>query len=105
MQKNFHILPGSNITEIKKDLWWDMCEKLKYWRHELKKTLAIRADDTPNSVKARAATIIQKYEQVDVDILLEKWCEKKNQVGQSFACSCVVLLIIIIYLFTYKLMM
>jgi hypothetical protein len=65
---------------------------------------AIRANDTPDSVKARAETIIQKYEQVDVDILLEKWCEKKNQVGQSFACSCVVLLIIIIYLLTYKLM-
>jgi hypothetical protein len=65
---------------------------------------AIRADDTPDLVKARAETIIQKYEQVDVDILLEKWCEKKNQVGQSFACSCVVLLIIIIYLLTYKLM-
>jgi hypothetical protein len=70
----------------------------------IEKTLAIRADDTPDSMKARAATIIQKYEQVDVDILLEKWCEKKNQVGQSFAYSCVVLLIIIIYLFTYKLM-
>jgi hypothetical protein len=37
-----------------------------------------------------------------VDILLEKWCEKKNQVGQSIACSCVILIIIIIiYLFTY----
>jgi hypothetical protein len=50
-------------------------------------------------VKARAATIIYKYDQVDVDILLEEWCEKKNQVGHSFACSCVVLLILIIYLF------
>jgi hypothetical protein len=104
MQKNFHILPSSNITEIKKDLWRDMGEKLKYWQHELKKPLTIRTDDTPDSMKARAATIIQKYDQVDVDILLEKWCEKKNQVGQSFACSCVVLLILIIYLFTYILM-
>jgi hypothetical protein len=74
MQKQFHILPGSNIAEIKKDLWQDMGEKLKYWRHKLKKPLAIQADDTPDSVKARAATIIQKYEQVDVDILLGKWC-------------------------------
>jgi hypothetical protein len=81
-----------------------MGEKLKYWRHELKKSLSIRADDTPDSVKARAVIIIQKYEQMDVDILSEKWCEKKNQVGQSIACSCIVLLIIIIYLFTYKLM-
>jgi hypothetical protein len=97
-------LSGSNIVEIKKDLWWDMGEKLRYWQHELKKPLAIGADDTLDSVKARAVTIIEKYEQVDVDILLEKWCEKKNQVDQYFACSCILLVIIIIYLFTYKLM-
>ena len=78
MQKNFHILPGSNIAEIKKDLWRDMGEKLKYWRHELKKPLAIRADDTPDAVKVRVPTIIEKYDQVDVNILLQKWCEKKN---------------------------
>ena len=101
MQKNFHILLGSNIAEIKKDLWRDVDEKLKYWWHEMKKPLAIRADDTPNAMKARAPTIIEKYDQVDVDILLQKWCEKKNQVGQSFACSCVVLLILIIYLLTF----
>jgi hypothetical protein len=41
MQKNFYILPGLNIAEIKKDLWSDMGEKLKYWRHGLKKPLAI----------------------------------------------------------------
>ena len=91
MQKHFHIMPGSDIAKIKNDLWRDMGEKLKYWRHELKKPLAIRADDTPNSVKARAPTIIEKYAQEDVDILLQKWCEKKNQVGQSFAYICVVL--------------
>jgi hypothetical protein len=60
---------GSNIAAIKKDLWRDMGEKIKYWRHELKKPLAIGADDIPDSVKVRAATIIEKYEQVDVDIL------------------------------------
>jgi hypothetical protein len=58
MQKNFHILPGSNITEIKKDLWRDMGEKLKYWRHELKHPLTIRADDTPDTVKAKAGAIL-----------------------------------------------
>ena len=58
MQKNFHILLSSNIAEIKKDLRQDMGDKLKYWRHELKKPLAIRADDTPDSVRARVATII-----------------------------------------------
>ena len=101
MQKNFHILLGSNIAEIKKDLWWDMGEKLKYWRHEMNKPLSIRADDTPDTVKARAPSIIEQYDQVDVDILLQKWCEKKNQVGEYFACSCVVLLILIIYLLTF----
>jgi hypothetical protein len=79
------------MAKIKKDLWRDMGEKLKYWRTELKKPLAIRADDTPDLVKARASTIIEGYEQVDVDILLQKWCEKKNQVGQLFDCSCVAL--------------
>jgi hypothetical protein len=79
-----------------------MGEKIKYWRHELKKPFAIQVDDTPDSVKARRTSVIQKFEQVEVDILLEKCCEKKNQIGQSIACSCVVLIIIIIiYLFTY----
>jgi hypothetical protein len=102
MQKEFYILPGASIAEIKKDLWRDMGEKLKYWRHELKKPLAIRADDTPASVKVRGASVIKKFDQVDVDILLEKWCEKKNQVRQYITCGCVVLIIIIIiYVFTY----
>jgi hypothetical protein len=78
MQKYFHILLSSNIAKIKKDLWRDMGEKLKLWKHELKKPLAIRADDTPDSMKARAGVTIQKYDPVDVDILLAKWCEKKN---------------------------
>jgi hypothetical protein len=91
MQKHFYIVIGSDIAKIKKDLWWDMGEKLKYWHTKLKEPLAIRADDTPDSVKARALTIIEKYEQVDVDMLLQKWCEEKNQVGQLFACSCVAL--------------
>ena len=80
MQNKFYILPGSNIAEIK-DLWRDMVEKLKFWRHELKHPLKIGADDTPNTVKARAGAILQKYDPVDVDILLDKWCDKKNQVG------------------------
>jgi hypothetical protein len=101
MQKHFHILPGSNIAKIKNDVWRDMGKKLKLWRHKLKKSLAIRANETPDSVKARVGQILQKYNPVDVDILLAKWCEKKNHIGQSFACSCVVLLILTIYLFTY----
>jgi hypothetical protein len=90
MQKNFHIMPGLNIAEIKKDLWRDMVEKLKYWKHELKHPLAIQADDTPDPVKARAGAILQKYDLADVDILLKKWCDKKNQVGHNFTCNCVV---------------
>jgi hypothetical protein len=43
-----------------------MGEKLKFWRHELKKSLAIRADETPNSVKVRTRVILQKYDPVDV---------------------------------------
>jgi hypothetical protein len=78
MQKHFHILLGSNIVKIKKDLWRDMGKKLKLWRHKLKKPLTIRADDTPNSVKVRAGVTILKYDPVDVDILLAKWCKKKN---------------------------
>ena len=82
MQKQFYILPSSNIVEIKKDLWRDMGEKLKYWRFELKHPLKIGADDTPDTVKARAREFLQKYKYDDADILLEKWCDKKNKVGQ-----------------------
>jgi hypothetical protein len=81
MQKHFHILLGLNITDIKKDLWRDMGEKLTLWRHELKKPLAIQADETPNLVMARARVTLYKYNPMDVDILLAKWYEKKNQVG------------------------
>jgi hypothetical protein len=80
MQKNFYILPGSNIAEIKKDLLRDMGEKLKYWRAELKHPLKIGADDAPDTVKARAGEILKKYDQADVDILLEKCCDKKNKI-------------------------
>jgi hypothetical protein len=81
MQKQFYILPSSNIAEIKKDLWRDMGEKLKYWRSELKHPLKIGANDTPDTVKARAGEFLSKYKQDDVQILLDRWCEKKNKVG------------------------
>ena len=72
MQKKFYILPDSDIVGIKKDLWRDMGEKLKYWRAELKHPLKIGANDTPDTVKARAGEILKKYDQADVDILLDK---------------------------------
>jgi hypothetical protein len=78
MRNKFYILPGSNIVEIKKGLWRDMSEKLKFWRHELKHPLKIGADDTLDIVKARAGAILQKYDPADMDILLDKWCDKKN---------------------------
>jgi hypothetical protein len=59
-----------------------MGEKLKYWKSELKHPLKIGADDTPDIVKARAGEFLKKYKQDDVEILLEKWCDKKNKVGQ-----------------------
>jgi hypothetical protein len=62
MQKKFYILPGSNIAKIKKDLWRDMGEKLKYWIAELKHPLKIGADDTLDTVKARAEEILKKYD-------------------------------------------
>jgi uncharacterized protein YmfQ (DUF2313 family) len=64
-----------------------MGEKLKYWRHELKLPLKIRADDTLDTVKARAGAILQKYDPTNVNILLKKWCGKKNQIGHNFTCS------------------
>ena len=82
MQKQFYILPGSDIAGIKKDLWRDMSDKLKYWRSELKHQLKIGADDNPDTVKARAEEFLKKYKQDDVDILLDKWCDKKNKVSQ-----------------------
>jgi hypothetical protein len=86
MQMNFYILPSSNIAKIK-DLWRDMGEKLKFWKHKLKHPLKIGADDTHDTLKARVGAILQKYDQADVDILLEKWCDKKNQVSNySYLC-------------------
>ena len=90
MHKNFHILPSLNIAEIKKDLWKDMGEKLKYWIHELKQPFTIRADDTPDSMKVRVGATFQKYNPADMDIFLKKWCDKKNQVHHKNTCSCAV---------------
>ena len=101
MQKHFYILPGSDIAEIKKNLKRDMGEKLKLWKHKLKHKLHIQAGDTPATVRARAGQILEKYNPEDVEKLLAKWCDKKQQVSQYFNCNCVVLLIVIVYLFTY----
>jgi hypothetical protein len=47
----------------------------------MKHPLKIGANDTPDIVKARAGEFLSKYKQDDVQILLDRWCEKKNKVG------------------------
>jgi hypothetical protein len=47
----------------------------------MKHPLKIGANDTPDTVKARAGEFLSKYKQDDVQILLDRWCEKKNKVG------------------------
>jgi hypothetical protein len=57
-----------------------MGEKLKLWKHKLKKKLNIQKGDTPDIVRARAGTIIQGYDPEDVSKLLDIWCDEGNQV-------------------------
>jgi hypothetical protein len=47
----FYIMPRSNMKEIKKDAYRDMGEKLKLWKHKLKKKLNIQKGDTPDTVR------------------------------------------------------
>jgi hypothetical protein len=52
---------------------------LKSWRHKLKLQLDIHSDDTPNTVQARVVeAMLSKYNLVDLEVLLGKWCDKKN---------------------------
>ena len=96
MQMHFYILPGSDIKEIKKDAFRDMGEKLKLWKHKLKKKLEIQSGDTPDTIRARAGCILQKYDPEDVDKLLNIWCDVGNQVSQYFNCNNVLLVIVIV---------
>ena len=59
---HFYITLGSNMKEIKKDVFRDMSEKLKLWKHKLKKKLQIQRGDTPDTVRARAGMILQGYD-------------------------------------------
>ncbi|XP_059436912.1 uncharacterized protein LOC132170001 [Corylus avellana] len=54
--------------------------KLKSWRHSVKDTLKIQPGDTPNIVKARMGQdAVSQYNADDLDVLLDKWCDPKNQ--------------------------
>ena len=90
------------MVPIKKDVFQDMGSKLKDWRHSLKFKLKIIDDDTLEIVKARMGPIFfSKYNHLDIDALLDKWCTKKNKVGHDRVklLFCVVSLItIVLYL-------
>ncbi|XP_059436829.1 uncharacterized protein LOC132169901 [Corylus avellana] len=79
LMRYFYIMPGSDITAIKKDAFRDMGEKQKLLRHNLRKKLRIQSDDTPGTVSARMAQTISKYNPADVEILLGKWCDPAYQ--------------------------
>jgi hypothetical protein len=42
MHRHFYVMPCSKIKEIKKDTFRDMGEKLKLWKHKLKRKLQIQ---------------------------------------------------------------
>jgi hypothetical protein len=78
MQMHFYVMPGSNINAIKKDVFKDMGEKLKLWRHKLKRKLHIQRGNTPNIVRARAGMILQQYDPEDVSKFFDLCCNVGN---------------------------
>lgn len=68
-----------------------MDTKLKSWRHQLKFDLYIHPGDTPMTMRARVeAKKLSTYNHMDLEILLDKLCDEKNQVGHElylFLCS------------------
>jgi hypothetical protein len=96
MQIHFYVMPGSDMKEIKMDVFRDMAEKLQLWRHKLKMKLHIQRGDTPDIVRARARMMLQQYDPEDVQKLLDLWCDIGNQVRQNFNCNHVLLVIVIV---------
>ena len=81
---NFYIPPECNLAAVKWDTFRDMGGKLRSWRHSLKDALKIQPDDTPDTVKARIRqNFINNYDLYDLEVLLNKWCDKKNKVGHE----------------------
>ncbi|XP_059458286.1 uncharacterized protein LOC132187871 [Corylus avellana] len=79
LMTRFYIPPGLDIEAIKKDTLHDMGEKLRCWRHDLKKKLRIQRGETLATVKRRMCEFLGGYNNADVDILLEKWCDPSYQ--------------------------
>ena len=72
------------MAAIKKDVFLDMGSKFRDWRHSVKKPLKIKDDDTPKTVRARMTPdFIGPHNPLDIDVLLEKWCIKKNKVNDN----------------------
>jgi hypothetical protein len=84
-QMYFYIPPGLDMMVIKKNAFQYMVSKLKSWRHSLKRPLNIQNDDMPETVKVRMGQIyLDRYDPLDLEVLLVIWCEKKNKVGHKF---------------------
>ncbi|XP_059456598.1 uncharacterized protein LOC132186629 [Corylus avellana] len=79
LKTQFYILPSLDIAAIKKDAFCDMGDKLRRWRHDLRKKLLIQRGDTPATVKQRTCQLLVGYNRADVDTLLEKWCDPTYQ--------------------------
>ena len=59
MQMHFYIMLGLDIKEIKKNAFRHMGEKLKLWKHKLKRKLHFQMSDIPAIVRAREGIILQ----------------------------------------------
>ena len=95
------------MVAIKKDAFLDMGSKFRDWRHSVKKPLKIKDDDTPETVRARMTPdFIGRHDPLDIDVLLEKWCTKKNKVNDNgvkfnFFDFLVLIFLIFYFLFIY----
>jgi hypothetical protein len=79
----FYIPPGLDMVAIKEDAFWNIRSKLKSWRHSSKRPLDIQ-DDTSNMVRVKMGQLfLERYDPLDLEVLLAKWCEKKNKVGHE----------------------
>jgi hypothetical protein len=84
VQVDFYIRPECDLMAVKRDTFRDMGGKLRSWRHSLKDALKIQPDDTPDTVKVRMGqNFINNYDPCDLEVLLDKWCDKKNMVSHE----------------------
>jgi hypothetical protein len=84
MQKHFYVPPKYDMVVIKRDTFKDLGNNHKYWKYEFKMSLKIQQGETPASVKARVGELmLSTYNNIDVDILLERWCSEEYQVSHN----------------------